>query len=284
MSSPKTVLITGCSDGGIGPALAKEFQSRGCHVFATARNPAKMESLRDVPNVTLLPLDVSSPESISAAVAAISAQTGGTLDYLINNAGALYVTPVLDFDMQKAKALFDVNVWGVAAVTQAFSPLLISTKGCVVNISSLASIMYAPYYGIYAASKAALNSISETLRLELQPFDVRVVTVISGAVESKVFQNGPPLQLPENSFYTPAQKEIAERAAGKDTEKVTPVKVGDYARTLVGDILGGAHGKVYRGRSATLVSFLSGWMPTFLFDWISKLDTGLEKIEKPKQQ
>lgn len=99
----------------------------------------------------------------------------------------------------------------------------------------------------------------------MQPFGVRVITVISGAVESKVFQNGAPLQLPENSFYTPAQKEIAERAAGKDTEKVAPVKVDDYARTLVGDILGGAHGKVYRGRSATLVSFLSGWMPTFLF-------------------
>lgn len=147
MSTPKTVLITGCSAGGIGFALAEEFQSRGCHVFATARSLAKMEALSKLPNVTLLPLDVCSQASIEAAVSAVSAQTGGTLDYLINNAGAVYVMPILDSDMQKAKSLFDVNLWGVIAVTQAFAPLVIASQGAIVNISSLAALMYTPYYG-----------------------------------------------------------------------------------------------------------------------------------------
>ncbi|KAL1625535.1 hypothetical protein SLS56_007282 [Neofusicoccum ribis] len=297
MSTPKTVLITGCSAGGIGFALAEEFQSRGCHVFATARSPAKMEALSKLPNVTLLPLDVCSQASIEAAVSAVSAQTGGTLDYLINNAGAVYVMPILDSDMQKAKSLFDVNLWGVIAVTQAFAPLVIASKGAIVNISSLAALMYTPYYGnecplltgvpnftlgIYGASKAALQSFSETLRLELQPFGVKVVTAVSGAVKSKIFTNAPALRLPEDSLYTPAEKEIVARAGGADVEK-NHSTLEDYSRTLISDILGGASGKVYRGSMSSIVKILTAWMPSFLFDWVSTLDTGLEKVGKPKQ-
>lgn len=282
MSSPKTVLVTGCSAGGIGSGLVKEFQSRGCHVFATARNPAKMQDLKELPNVTLLSLDVCSQASIEAAVAAVSAQTGGTLDYLINNAGALYVTPILDGDIQQAKSMFDVNLWGVAAVTQAFTPLFVASKGCVVNISSLAAIMYSPYYGLYAASKAALRTLSETLRIELQPFGVRVITVTAGAVKSHVFDNGPAYQLPEGSIYTHCEKEIAARAAGADADKVHS-KLDDFCRSLVGDVLGGATGEIHRGKMSSTVKFLSGWLPTFLFDWLTVQDSGLDKVGKPKQ-
>ncbi|GME50240.1 Short-chain dehydrogenase/reductase SDR [Neofusicoccum parvum] len=241
-----------------------------------------MEALSKLPNVTLLPLDVCSQASIEAAVSAVSAQTGGTLDYLINNAGAVYVMPILDSDMQKAKSLFDVNLWGVIAVTQAFAPLVIASQGAIVNISSLAALMYTPYYGIYGASKAALQSFSETLRLELQPFGVKVVTAVSGAVKSKIFTNAPALRLPEDSLYTPAEKEIVARAGGADVEK-NHSTLEDYSRTLVSDILGGASGKVYRGSMSSIVKILTAWMPTFLFDWVSTLDTGLEKVGKPKQ-
>ncbi|EOD50684.1 putative short-chain dehydrogenase reductase family protein [Neofusicoccum parvum UCRNP2] len=222
-----------------------------------------MEALSKLPNVTLLPLDVCSQASIEAAVSAVSAQTGGTLDYLINNAGAVYVMPILDSDMQKAKSLFDVNLWGVIAVTQAFAPLVIASQGAIVNISSLAALI-------------------ETLRLELQPFGVKVVTAVSGAVKSKIFTNAPALRLPEDSLYTPAEKEIVARAGGADVEK-NHSTLEDYSRTLVSDILGGASGKVYRGSMSSIVKILTAWMPTFLFDWVSTLDTGLEKVGKPKQ-
>ncbi len=91
MMEKKSVLITGCTEGGIGFALAKEFQSRGLHVFATARSPSKMAALEKLPDVTLLSLDVTSTGSISAVVDAVSAATGGKLDYLVNNSGVVYL-------------------------------------------------------------------------------------------------------------------------------------------------------------------------------------------------
>lgn len=165
MAPSKTVLITGCSEGGIGFALAKEFQARGLHVFATARSPAKMAALEHLPNVTLLPLDVCSPASIAAAVAAVSAKTGGTLDFLVNNSGSQYVMPVLDVDLAQAKAMYEVNVWGVVAVTQAFAPLVIAARGSIANMASIAGLMYPPFMG---KSRAAAGSQTDTQTLTLR--------------------------------------------------------------------------------------------------------------------
>ena len=83
----KSVLITGCSEGGIGDALAQAFHRRGLCVFATARNPAKAEHLK-ARGMDVLPLDVTSPSSLEAAVETVKAATGGTLDFLVNNSGA----------------------------------------------------------------------------------------------------------------------------------------------------------------------------------------------------
>lgn len=141
----KSVLITGCSEGSIGFSLATEFQARGLHVIATARSLDKMAALGKLPNVTLVSLDVCSQASLDAAVATVSATTGGRLDYLVNNSGSQYVMPLVDVDMQKAKDMFDVNVWGVVATVKAFAPLLIATKGCIVNNASIAGLMYPPY-------------------------------------------------------------------------------------------------------------------------------------------
>ena len=141
----KSVLITGCSTGGIGGALALAFQKRGLHVFATARTLSKMSHLEKLPNVTLLTLDVTSSSSIATAVEAVEAQTGGTLDYLVNNSGGGLIMPTLDTDIEEAKRMFDVNLWGVLAVTQAFAPLVIAAKGSIVNGSSLASCLNPPW-------------------------------------------------------------------------------------------------------------------------------------------
>lgn len=143
--SRKTVLITGCSAGGIGPALVEAFQKRGLHVFATARSVSKMGPLADLPHVTLLSLDVTSATSIAAAVKAVEAETGGTLDYLVNNSGAVYVMPGLDASIEEGKKMFDVNFWGVVAVTQAFAPLLIAARGTVVMNSSVLAYLTSPY-------------------------------------------------------------------------------------------------------------------------------------------
>lgn len=143
----KHVLITGCSDGGIGSGLAKKFHDNGLHVFATARNLSKMQDLRDLPNVTFLKLDVTELETIKAAYKVVEAQTGGRLDYLVNNSGSGYVMPFLDSDIETSKHMFDVNVWGVVRVTQVFAPLVISARGTIVNNASTAGCIGLPYQG-----------------------------------------------------------------------------------------------------------------------------------------
>ena len=143
----KSVLITGCSAGGIGFALAQEFQKRNFHVFATARDPAKMSQLDKRPNVTLITLDVTSLSSVQKAVDIVRAHTGGTLDYLVNNAGQTLIMPTLDFDIETAKAMYDINMWGMVRVTQEFAPLLIAAKGTLVSISSASTTVTVPYMG-----------------------------------------------------------------------------------------------------------------------------------------
>jgi len=144
----RSVLVTGCSDGGIGSALALSFAARGLLVFAGARSISKMTKLSSLPSVRLLELDVLKPEDIHTAVSAVKKETGGSLDYLVNNAGQVRYRPVLDEDVDEAKELFDVNVWSVIRMVQAFAPLLIESKGCVVYISSLVGYLVSPYMGM----------------------------------------------------------------------------------------------------------------------------------------
>lgn len=143
----KSVLVTGCSAGGIGYALAEQFQKRGLTVFATARNVSKMDGLKNLPNTILVSLDVTSPSDIDAAVARVKAYTGGTLDYLVNNSGQSLHMPTLDQDIESAKDMFEVNFWGVFRMIKAFAPLLIEAKGTVVNIGSINGHIHPPFSG-----------------------------------------------------------------------------------------------------------------------------------------
>lgn len=108
----KSVLITGCSEGGMGSAIAEAFQRRGLHVFATARSLSKLSHLTQLSRVTLLSLDVSSPTSVAAAVEAVAAKTGGSLDFLVNNSGVGYFAPLLDSDVEKGKEMFRCQFLG----------------------------------------------------------------------------------------------------------------------------------------------------------------------------
>ena len=149
MSPPlKTVLITGCSANGLGSALAHGFQNANYHVFASLRNPSKISpSLASLQNVTIVTLDVLSSTSIASAVSLVSAQTGGKLDVLVNNAGTTSIAPGLDVDIEAGKELFDLNFWSALAMLQAFAPLLIEAKGCVVNNASISGVMPMNFHG-----------------------------------------------------------------------------------------------------------------------------------------
>lgn len=145
MSARKSILITGCSDGGIGAALALTLAQRGHHVFATSRNVDTIpDTLKSSVNVTVLPLDVADAASATAAARAV-AESGHGLDVLVNNAGVGYVRPVLDIDIGAAQRLFDVNLWGPLRMIQAFADLLVASRGRIVNVSTSASVVYSPW-------------------------------------------------------------------------------------------------------------------------------------------
>ena len=155
----KTVLITGCSTGGIGWAMAKIFHERGFYVFATARDPSKAADLAELGNVEILELDVTVPQTISQSKDTVAKRTGGKLDVLVNTAGVEFVCPLLDVDVAEAKRLYDVNVWGPLTIVQAFTPLLIEAKGIVSNHSSIDAVLSQVWAGKLAkASTLHLGS------------------------------------------------------------------------------------------------------------------------------
>lgn len=143
----KSVLITGCSAGGLGAALALAFQKHGYYVFATARSPAKIPvTLTNLPNVHALSLDVTSHESVYAAAKSVRTTLKEKgLDVLFNNSGIGYSSSLLDLDLERAKELYEVNLWGVIRTTQAFADLVIKAKGVIVNQGSISGESYEPF-------------------------------------------------------------------------------------------------------------------------------------------
>ncbi|KAL4899819.1 hypothetical protein BDW74DRAFT_183306 [Aspergillus multicolor] len=122
----RTILITGCSDGSLGAALALQFHKAGWRVFASAKNPAKLKQSVAAGIETVL-LDTLSDDSIEACVSEVTKLTEGSLDALINNAGGGYSMPLMNIEIQKARDLFELSVWSLITVTRAFLPLLMKS-------------------------------------------------------------------------------------------------------------------------------------------------------------
>ena len=303
-TSQRSVLITGTSTGSVGSALAASFAGNGFLVFATLRDVSKVDpNLSALPNVRTVALDVTSDESIAAALAFVAAKTDGSLNCLVNNAGFTYTVPLADVDMETARNVFDVNFWGVLSMTKAFVPLLRKAKGTVVNMSSVGAIVPTPYLGewimlrdfehrtaskgilqlmapqgIYSASKSALTNASETLRLELAPFGIIVITAMLGVVKSNLLANSPDIHLPPESMYKPVEQQIREADSGKHVPKgMDPNKFADQ---LVKDILSGKKGQVWRGNVAHVVKWASSYLPTGIFDGLISDGMGFDELVK----
>jgi short-subunit dehydrogenase len=196
---PLTILITGCSDGGIGSSLALAFHAHNPNhkIIATLRNPSKASALKPFsPAITIVPLDVLSAQSITSCVEQVSSLTNGKLDILLNNAGYGLTCPITDTNTDEARDLFNTNFFAVMDVTNAFLPLLLNSardgrgpKPMIVNNTSIVGVIPMPWQGVYNASKAALASLTDTLRLELEVVGVNVVDLKTGAVKSGFFGN-----------------------------------------------------------------------------------------------
>ncbi|KAI1646786.1 NAD(P)-binding protein [Daldinia loculata] len=283
--SRRSVLITGCSTGGIGAALAEVFQEKGYHVFATARNPSKIPpTLSRSANVTVLTLDVLSSESIAAAVEGVKKETGGTLDILINNSGGIILLPALDTSMEDGKRLFDFNFWAPFAMLQAFAPLLIEAKGCVVNNSSASAYSPMALTSVYNSSKAALAMASETWRHELQPLGVRTVTLITCAVKTGSFAKYQRDEVPASSKYYGIRDFIYGFSDG--WLQAGAISSRQYATKVVREIENGSTGIVWAGTHALLLRLLCWLLPKPLFDMVVEsvvpISSEMAKAERKK--
>ncbi len=233
MQSNPAVLVTGCSSG-IGKALAQAFHARGCRTYATARSVETLDELAGA-GICTLELDVTDPASIRRCVATISAQAGA-VDVLVNNAGIPVMGPTAELPLDELRRQWETNITAPVAMVQAVLPGMVArASGRVVNIGSVSGILTTPFAGPYCASKAALHSLSDALRMELKPFGIDVILVQPGAVQSR-FGAGAQAQTGRQrwTLYLPYTDAIARRA-GASQENATPAK--DFAEALVADVL-----------------------------------------------
>jgi NAD(P)-dependent dehydrogenase (short-subunit alcohol dehydrogenase family) len=182
----KTVVVTGASSG-IGWASVSRLIQFGWRVFATVRKPADGEKLRSEFGADLEPvtMDVTDRATVVAAAGQVTSQLHGRgLDGLVNVAGIGMVRPVEYVTPGDLQQIFDINVFGQVAVTQAFLPLLRRARGRIVNISSVGAHIAIPFGSALNASKAAFGIISDALRLELRPFGVHVSVIEPGAIRT----------------------------------------------------------------------------------------------------
>jgi NAD(P)-dependent dehydrogenase (short-subunit alcohol dehydrogenase family) len=221
----KVILVTGASSG-IGAAIARRLTADGHRVFGTSRKV----SGTPVNGVTMLPLDVCDDDSVHACVAAVIDQAGA-IDVLINNAGYLLAGAIEDITITEARAQFETNFFGTVRMVSAVLPLMRARRsGLIVNMSSLAGRVPAPFWGFYNASKFAVEGYTESLRYELTPLGIQVAMVEPGAIKTP-FYAGPPVQAP--SAYSPWRERAFETMAAFERKAPGPEVVADVVSGIV---------------------------------------------------
>lgn len=190
----KSVLITGASTG-IGHAAVKHLAEKGWTVFAGVRKDKDAEDLKALAgDIRPLILDVTKQGQIDAAITAMRGALGGEgLDGLVNNAGIANMGPLALQPMDDIRAHFEVNVFGLMAMTKAALPLLgmedarAKPPGRIVNISSVGGELSAPFLGAYAATKHAVEAITDAFRRELLPYGIDAISVGPGSVKTPIW-------------------------------------------------------------------------------------------------
>jgi len=189
----KTVIVTGASRG-IGLETALTFGRAGYKVFATMRNPAGAESFREkiqdesLP-ITILKMDVNSDESVNKCFKTML-EENGSIDVLVNNAGIERHGSIEEMDLSDFKDVMETNYFGVLRCVKAvLSQMRSKSSGCIINVASVAGKIANTPLGLYAASKFALEAISEALAQEVKPFNIRVAIVEPGIIDTDMARN-----------------------------------------------------------------------------------------------
>lgn len=190
--------------------------------------------------------------------------------------GRNYTVPALDVDIEEAKATFQTNFFAIVSINQTFIPLLLPTRGLILNIGSVAGIMPYTFGSIYNASKAALHSYSSTLRVELEPYGVRVLVVITGGVQSNITRTY--RDLPAGSLYLDVEQDYIRRQKHSQ-EGAMSNEV--YARGVVKEALKTKPKKwLWRGNKSFVVWLVSRVFGAWLFDVVLPRMFGLDRLKR----
>ncbi|MCK6625407.1 MAG: SDR family oxidoreductase [Anaerolineae bacterium] len=276
MPAQKTVVITGASTG-IGAACALHLDRLGWQVFAGVRKPADGEALRQQASDRLTPLllDVTDPAAIAAAATAVTATAGeGGLAGLVNNAGIALGGPLEFVPIAHLRQQLEVNVIGQMAVTQAFLPLLRRGPGRVVNMGSISGRVAMPFVGPYAASKFAMEALTDSLRVELRPWDIHVSIVEPGPIATPIWQKSLTAADELTQALPPAAHQLYGAAIAKARERLVAASQAGIPPETVAQVV--AHAltsprpktRYPIGRGVRLAILFAKFFPDRLRDWL----------------
>lgn len=268
-----SVLITGCSSG-IGRALADAFKTAGYAVWATARKDSDLAALAEA-GFNAVALDVNDGEAAQRLAERLAGEIGG-LDVLINNAGYGAMGPLLDGGAEAMRKQFETNVFSIVGVTRVFFPLLRRSRGLVVNIGSVSSVLVTPFAGAYCASKAAVHALSDALRMELAPFSIEVMEVQPGAIASSFGANASQQAealISQDSPWWPLREGIRARA---NASQDNPTPALHFARQLLAAVQANKRPRLLRlGNGSRALPLMATLLPKALLERVLSKRFGL---------
>ena len=234
----KTILITGSSTG-VGFGAARAFAQRGYRVIATVRSEDDARRVQAAGNGNIHPVrcDVTRQEQVAALPDFVRKLTGdGILNGLINNAGIMLAPGPVEFQkMENIRAQFDVNVFGMMAVTIALLPLLGTAgapdkhAGRIINMSSIEGKLASPFISAYAATKSAIEGFSSSLRRELRLFGIKVIIVGPGSVKSEMWRkNTLEMGRLAGTPYEEPFRRLIKVTEKMENDAATPDEVGSF--------------------------------------------------------
>jgi NAD(P)-dependent dehydrogenase (short-subunit alcohol dehydrogenase family) len=194
----KAVLVTGASTG-IGRKITEHLAGKGYFVYAGARKQADLDALGTIKNVQAVRLDVTQQKDIEAAVETIT-QAGRGLHALVNNAGIATLGSTAETSMEEFDLLMDVNVYGPFRMTKAFMPLIMASKGRIVNIGSISGVLAGRDLSAYSMSKHAIEAFTDSLAAQLAPAGVMVSVIEPGNYDSDIGKSASKRSGKENRF------------------------------------------------------------------------------------
>jgi len=269
--SQQLAVVTGASTG-IGAATARELARQGFHVLAGVRRDRDADAIGG-PGLEPLIIDITNPQHIQTLAARVRGDSQGrAIRALINNAGVQANVPIEVFAMEEWRRLFEVNLFGHVAVTQALLPELIRSKGRVINISSVGGKVAMGAYGPYAATKFALEAVSDSLRRELATVGVGVVVVEPGAVRTEMLDRAIATADELMSAMTPEQNQRYGRLVhAVNAQAVSSTKAGLPAEAAAKVIAKAVTARRPRtrytvGRDAALITRLARLLPDRTLD------------------